>query len=288
MKRLGLIGIIGLFVTSLWTSCQTDGEEQGIGRIRFDYSGFVKRFHRYTPQELQNDTAYVLESNEINPLEDSLSTILKALETAWEYDSLALQREKSLASILHADSNALQTLLRGAYDSNAEMKLELSDRPVAEDVAHLKFNLEAVRSLDKNKVTASGCKQESCRVWARINKQAQRLYLYVDGVMVDTFKVSTGDAKHQTPNMSVRAAGPIFKKYTSKKFPGGDYMGLGNMPYAVFFRGGFAIHGTTPGNFSKLGKPASHGCVRLHPDDAVIFNELVRTVGLSETWVTVE
>jgi lipoprotein-anchoring transpeptidase ErfK/SrfK len=59
------------------------------------------------------------------------------------------------------------------------------------------------------------------------------------------------------------------------------------MPYAVFIRGGYAIHGTTPGNFSKLGTRASHGCIRLHPDNAKLFNELVKRVGLENTWVKI-
>jgi lipoprotein-anchoring transpeptidase ErfK/SrfK len=33
------------------------------------------------------------------------------------------------------------------------------------------------------------------------------------------------------------------------------------MPYSLFFRGGYAIHGT--GSTRQLGRPASHGCVRL-------------------------
>jgi len=46
------------------------------------------------------------------------------------------------------------------------------------------------------------------------------------------------------------------------------------MSYAFFVRGGYAIHGTTPENFSKLVTKASHGCIRLHPDYARIFFEL--------------
>ena len=38
------------------------------------------------------------------------------------------------------------------------------------------------------------------------------------------------------------------------------------MPYSIFFTGGFAIHGTP--HVGNLGRPASHGCVRLHPDNA--------------------
>lgn len=70
--------------------------------------------------------------------------------------------------------------------------------------------------------------------------------------------------------------------------PGGDYNGLGNMPYAVFVRGGYAIHGTTKGNWPKLGTPASKGCIRLHPDNGFIFNRLVRAVGVRAAWVSVE
>ena len=105
--------------------------------------------------------------------------------------------------------------------------------------------------------------------------------------MIDSFKVSTGKGKYETPELNVRPSGPLFTKYTSKKFPGGNYQGLGNMPYVVFVRGGYAIHGTTPGNFSKLGTKASHGCIRLHPDNAKIFFELVKRIGLDNTWVTV-
>ena len=38
------------------------------------------------------------------------------------------------------------------------------------------------------------------------------------------------------------------------------------MPHAIFFHQGYAIHGT--GYVSRLGQPASHGCVRLHPSHA--------------------
>ena len=106
--------------------------------------------------------------------------------------------------------------------------------------------------------------------------------------MVDTFKVSTGDRKHETPSMDRSPNGPTFQKYTSKKFPGGNYNGMGNMPYAIFIKGGYAIHGTTRGNIPKLGTKASHGCIRLHPDNAKIFFELVRNSGLENTWITIE
>ena len=100
--------------------------------------------------------------------------------------------------------------------------------------------------------------------------------------------VSTGINGRNTPNFETHPNGRIYDRYTSKKFPGGDFNGLGNMPYAVFISGGFAIHGTGKGNWPKLGSRASHGCIRLHPDNALIFNRLVRKNGISEVWITVQ
>lgn len=57
------------------------------------------------------------------------------------------------------------------------------------------------------------------------------------------------------------------------------------MPYSVFFHRGYAIHGTT--EISKLGRPVSHGCVRLHPDNARMLFELIRRYGRSATTIVV-
>jgi hypothetical protein len=131
------------------------------------------------------------------------------------------------------------------------------------------------------------CYRNACKVWADVDKGAQRLYLYIDGALTYTWKTSTGRAGYTTPDMDQHPNGPVYDRYTSTKYPDGDYNGLGNMPYAVFVRGGYAIHGTTRGNWSKLGQVASHGCIRVHPDNGQIFNQLVRKNGLRNIWVTV-
>ena len=41
------------------------------------------------------------------------------------------------------------------------------------------------------------------------------------------------------------------------------------MPFAVFIKDGFAVLGTADVNWTKLGKKASHGCIRLHPESAL-------------------
>jgi hypothetical protein len=132
------------------------------------------------------------------------------------------------------------------------------------------------------------CAREHCTIWAQISLSQQRLYLYINGQVTNTFLVSTGIAGHETPLMDTHPDGRIYDQYTSTKFPQGNYKGLGNMPYAVFVQGGVAIHGTTVGNIPKLGRPASHGCIRLHPDNAFYFNRLVRQYGVIDVWVTIQ
>ena len=45
------------------------------------------------------------------------------------------------------------------------------------------------------------------------------------------------------------------------------------MPHSIFFDGGYAIHGSY--EISRIGTPASHGCIRLHPNNAAILYRLV-------------
>lgn len=131
------------------------------------------------------------------------------------------------------------------------------------------------------------CYRAECPVWIYINKSQQKFYLYLGGNLHTSGLVSTGMPGYGTPNFDKNPDGRIYDRYSSSKYPGGDYNGLGNMPYAVFIRGGFAIHGTPQGNWSKLGKVASHGCIRMLPDNGYIFNRLVRQYGISKVWITV-
>jgi len=56
------------------------------------------------------------------------------------------------------------------------------------------------------------------------------------------------------------------------------------MPWAdaIFFYYGFAIHG-----ISRLGGPASHGCVRLHPSNAATLFSLVQHSGPRNTAIEI-
>jgi hypothetical protein len=56
------------------------------------------------------------------------------------------------------------------------------------------------------------------------------------------------------------------------------------MPHSIFFtKDGHAIHGSF--EIKRLGTPASHGCVRLAPQNAAALFALVKTEGLANTKV---
>jgi lipoprotein-anchoring transpeptidase ErfK/SrfK len=57
------------------------------------------------------------------------------------------------------------------------------------------------------------------------------------------------------------------------------------MPYAIFYDGHYAVHGTE--DIGRLGRPASAGCVRLHPDNARVLFEMARQEGLENTRIVV-
>jgi len=57
------------------------------------------------------------------------------------------------------------------------------------------------------------------------------------------------------------------------------------MPHSIFFHGGYAIHGSYETKY--LGRPASHGCVRLHPSNAAALYSLVRHYGSGNTVIKI-
>jgi hypothetical protein len=133
----------------------------------------------------------------------------------------------------------------------------------------------------------SECFRWDCNVFVFVNKAEQLMYLFVNQKLHAIWKVSTGAVSSETPALDLHPNGRIYDRYESRKFPGGSFGKLGNMPYAIFLKGGFAIHGTGRGNWNRLGTKASHGCVRLHPYNARYFNRIVRHYGIEDVWVTI-
>ena len=113
---------------------------------------------------------------------------------------------------------------------------------------------------------------------ARVSLSAQTMTVTENGVVRHRWKVSTGRSGYTTPTGSWRAKWAS-RHHRSRKYDNAP------MPYAIFFNGGYAVHATF--DVKHLGRPASHGCVRLHPDNAAEFFQLARQNGLGNTRIQI-
>jgi hypothetical protein len=107
----------------------------------------------------------------------------------------------------------------------------------------------------------------------RVDIAAQRIQVTTTDGESYNWAISSGRKGYRTPNGIYRPT-RLEKNWYSRKYGGA-------MPHAVFFRGGYAIHGTTA--VGALGRPASHGCIRLHPANAAKLFALVKKHGASQT-----
>jgi hypothetical protein len=107
----------------------------------------------------------------------------------------------------------------------------------------------------------------------KVDIPAQRMSVTTTDGEVYDWKISSGRKGFRSPNGVYRPT-RLEKNWYSRKYGGA-------MPYSVFFRGGYAIHGT--GAVGALGRPASHGCIRLHPANAAKLFALVKKHGASQT-----
>ncbi len=101
-----------------------------------------------------------------------------------------------------------------------------------------------------------------------IDKSQQLMSVAVDGVTRYNWPVSTARAGYTTPNGTYRPQ-VLARSWFSRKYYNSP------MPHSIFFHGGYAIHGSY--EISRLGGPASHGCVRLHPSNAATLFALVKS-----------
>jgi lipoprotein-anchoring transpeptidase ErfK/SrfK len=119
--------------------------------------------------------------------------------------------------------------------------------------------------------------EASASVTVQISNSAQRMRVYVNGGLAYAWPVSTARRGYRTPAGSYRVQ-RMERMWYSRKYD------MSPMPHSLFFRGGYAIHGTY--SIRQLGRPASHGCVRLHPANARTLYGLVASRGGARVVVT--
>lgn len=106
-------------------------------------------------------------------------------------------------------------------------------------------------------LAATSANAQTLRAVIDISEQTMRVY---DGdQVIHKWAVSTARKGKKTPR------GNFTPQWLSKNHKSSLYNNA-PMPYSIFFSGNYAIHGTT--ETSKLGGPASAGCVRLSKENA--------------------
>jgi lipoprotein-anchoring transpeptidase ErfK/SrfK len=111
-----------------------------------------------------------------------------------------------------------------------------------------------------------------------INREVQRMSVSVDGEPRYNWRVSTARRGYITPPGTYHPE-MLARSWFSRKYYNSP------MPHSIFFYGGFAIHGSY--EISHLGRPASHGCVRLDPANATILFGLVQREGMAATTIVI-
>lgn len=143
----------------------------------------------------------------------------------------------------------------------------------AEYVDHMRVGSITAVNVIENVTTPPGEK-----LTVRVDLSDQTMFVYMSEKLVHTFKVSTARKGYITPIGRYQAQW-LAAKWRSRKY------NMAPMPWSVFFHGGYAIHGTS--DLKRLGRPASHGCVRLHPDNAKALFRLVEKVGRDNTLIAI-
>lgn len=163
------------------------------------------------------------------------------------------------------------------------------DNAAASPAASASPKTEPAKAETKSSSTETGLKGETTPVLAKpeppkptllvaIDLSNQKLSVTENGTAKYKWSISSGRTGYITPRGTFR---PVWmsKMWYSRKY---DYA---PMPHAIFFHGGTAIHGTD--SVYALGRPASHGCVRLSPGNAATLYKLVTKHGKQKTQITV-
>lgn len=114
---------------------------------------------------------------------------------------------------------------------------------------------------------------------AEVDVASQTMQVIHYGKVIHTWRVSTARSGYITPAGSWRPK-RMHRMWYSRKYD------MSPMPYSIFYDGGYAIHGTNA--VSRLGSPASHGCIRLDTANAAQLFSLARQVGPGNMKVVVK
>ena len=114
---------------------------------------------------------------------------------------------------------------------------------------------------------------------AKVDVSQQTMTVIRHGEVIYQWPVSTARKGKITPRGS-------YSPQSLSRYHKSSLYNNAPMPYSIFFRGNYAVHGTN--QVSRLGRPASAGCVRLHTENAAKLFALVKKHGFKDTQIVVQ
>lgn len=115
-------------------------------------------------------------------------------------------------------------------------------------------------------------------IFVKVDLSEQIMNIYKGDTLIYSWFVSTAADGYATPTGK-------YKPYHTAKMHFSKQFYNSPMPYSVFFKEGYAIHGTE--YVRSLGYKASHGCVRLDPNNAKKLYDLVLKHGYNNTFIKI-
>jgi lipoprotein-anchoring transpeptidase ErfK/SrfK len=112
---------------------------------------------------------------------------------------------------------------------------------------------------------------------AKVDLSGQQMDVFVDGKLKHSWSIASGRDGFETPTGKFRPQ-RLERDWYSKQYDDAA------MPYSVFFKAGYAIHG----GYGRMGRPASHGCIRLTSSNAAKLFNLIQEHGAGSTRIVID
>lgn len=161
--------------------------------------------------------------------------------------------------------------------NNHQVRIEREKKDKYKNKINIKRNKKKKQLLAKKNIPKKISKNNG-KIKVNIDLSQQRMFVYKGNNLLYTWLVSTARKGYNTPRGN-------YKPYHLAKMHYSTLYNNSPMPYSIFFKGGYAIHGTN--SIKRLGRRASHGCIRLHPSNAKKLYNLVRNHGYKRTSIKI-
>ena len=195
--------------------------------------------------------------------------------------AVKLKREKAEAEKQRIEAEKEKILVEQRRLNEVKRQEEEERRLKKEKVAFERLAAEKKKHdvlLKEEEEKIAEEKRKKRQLTAHIDLSIQQMKVFKGDELLYKWRVSTARRGYVTPVGSYQPQ-YLEKMHYSRRYHNSP------MPHSIFFKGNFAIHGTN--SIRRLGRRASHGCVRLHPRNAKKLYTLIQQHGKKNTLIKI-